>query len=307
MRINAKNQLGLGFEKWMKDDLFRMQYEKYIKQEGDAKSVLNSVNFINDLFSDSDNKNYLFRQTAIDVASTIKLDKGKLDDFSFLQDIPVKKCTYLVGTRKFYRWFRWQPDGDIHCICVKLVDPVEPEMVEGIKQDVFSLSDEQIKEMVKQNLTTGKISQEDADILLGSIKVGNFRDIASSGLFYYMFAINPVSGQLLFPENEINEDFENDMMEFVRMLIFTELTPLETITLSPRMSAGTRKEGKFLNESNKNVIIVDSAWNKIIVRDEAFKIRSHIRLQPFGPKRSQRKPILIAEHQREGYTKKVRM
>ena len=304
MILNGKTQLGLAFDKYMQDELFNIHYEKYIANEPDLRVKMGATRQIQDLFRNEQNQNYVFRQTALDMASKIKLDHGKLEDLSFITEkLPVKKCTYLMGNNKFFRWFKWDNDSDIIVVCVKMVPPEKinsQEEVDSVDK-ILALPPAEIEKLVKKKKAEGKLTDYDYNFILNALKNKDYKNQAKKGLFYYLWGIK--SGKLHFPVTERNEDFHNEMMEFVKLLIFTELTELETVELGPSQSVGTRKQGKWLNQTNKNVKIVDSSWNKILIKGQKFSVTGHIRLQPCGPGLKFRKPIYIDDFEKTGYTR----
>ena len=83
---------------------------------------------------------------------------------------------------------------------------------------------------------------------------------------YDTFKIIPAKNLVVFPKNQ--DDYINDeyFIEFLKLLIFTEYSELEEITVNPNQGYGTKKQGKYFNETKNPFIVVDSAWNKIIVR-----------------------------------------
>lgn len=304
MILNGKTQLGLAFDRYMQDELFRLHYDKYISREQDPKILLAATAQVMDLFSNDRNQNYVFRQTAIEMASKIKLDKGKHEDLSFLLDkLPEKKRTFLMGSDKFYRWMRLAEDGDVVVLCVKICPPDEhskPE-VEQVKKMFDGMSNEEIKKLIDDKKEEGVLSEYERQAALTALTKKDFNKHLSNGIFYYMWGIK--DGKLHFPEDERNEDFFNEMMEFIRLLIFTELVDVETVELTPNQSTGTRKQGKWLNNSNGNVKIVDSSWNKILIKGEKFSVTGHLRMQPCGPGLKYRIPKWIDEFEKEGYTR----
>jgi hypothetical protein len=307
MILNGKTQLGLAFDKHMQEELIEMHYEKYIAWGSDPQLKVDSYRQVSDLLSDEGNKNYYFTNTAIEIASRIKLDKGKFEDLSFISDkLPVKKCTFLVGRHKFYRWYKWVDTGDVMVICVKLMpagDDIKQEVHEVFKK-FDGMSQYEIEQIITENRLSGRIGQKEHDVAMATLKNRNFVDHLTNGIFYYMWGIK--SGKLSFPEDEKNEEFFDEMLEFVRLLIFTELSDLETVELRPSQSVGSRRQGKTLNESKNNVTIVDSTWNKILVRSDGFKVAGHLRLQPYGPGLQYRKLKFIEEFEKEGYTRNAK-
>lgn len=89
----------------------------------------------------------------------------------------------------------------------------------------------------------------------------------------------------------------------IRSLLFLELTEPEILVLPPNKKQGTRKAG-YYNDGDNSITIVDSTWNKFIVRTDGFGVAGHFRLQVHGPGRQQRKLIWINPFEKQGYVRK---
>jgi len=122
---------------------------------------------------------------------------------------------------------------------------------------------------------------------------------------YTTFRINTEEGHLSYP---VENPFAVELFtNFIQHLIFLEFSELETITLKPNMKIGTKKEGRYLNESKSDVVIVDSTWNRIIIKVGEFGVQGHLRWQPYGGVGStKRKLIYIKEYTKEGYTRNAK-
>ena len=208
-----------------------------------------------------------------------------------------------MGKDKFYRWMRLAEDGDVAVLCVKMCPPEEhmKAEIEETRSRFAGMSQAEIKNVIEQSRSNGTITEYEYQAALAALTKKDFDNHLTNGIFYYMWGIK--NGKLHFPPDERNEDFYNEMMEFVRLLIFTELVDIETVELAPKQSAGTRKQGKWLNESNTNVRIIDSSWNKVLIKGQSFSVTGHLRMQPCGPGLKYRKPIWIDEFEKEGYTR----
>ena len=123
---------------------------------------------------------------------------------------------------------------------------------------------------------------------------------------YHLWKFNLDTGVLSYPPHEYSDAFEKVMMRFVRLLIFTELSELETVILAPDRSIGTRRDGKYVNETKSDIVIVDSTWNKMIFRTTGFAVSGHLRLQRHGKGRNDVKLIYIEEFEKHGYVRKAK-
>ena len=116
---------------------------------------------------------------------------------------------------------------------------------------------------------------------------------------YTIFRINTENGKINLPDSE-KEETKILFKKFIQYLTFLEFSELETVTLKPNCKIGTKKNGKYLNDSNFDVTIVDSNWNKTIIVGE-FGVSGHLRLQPTN---NGRKLIYIKEYVKRGYLRK---
>ena len=91
-----------------------------------------------------------------------------------------------------------------------------------------------------------------------------------------------------------------------RLLIFINLGDIEiTILEGGRSNNKPRKSGeKVTNKSDLKIHVVDSTWNKLIVRTEGFKVKGHFRLQACGKNHQDRKLKWINAFQKNGYKRK---
>lgn len=120
---------------------------------------------------------------------------------------------------------------------------------------------------------------------------------------YCTFRINFEKDIFYYPENEGNPFEDKLFLDFIKYLIFLEFSELEVVTLKPNQKKGSRKEGKYVNESKSDITIVDSTWNKLLIRSGEFSVRGHLRLQPVGADKKGRRLIYIDEYQKSGYVR----
>jgi hypothetical protein len=118
---------------------------------------------------------------------------------------------------------------------------------------------------------------------------------------YDSFKIYPKLNTVSFP---MGDYMKSEMfLEFIKMLIFIEFSDVTEVLLKPNQSIGTKKEGKYLNDSKNNFILVDSKWNNIIVSSGVFGVSGHFRLQRVGKDKQEVKLIYIKEFVKNGYVR----
>jgi hypothetical protein len=96
--------------------------------------------------------------------------------------------------------------------------------------------------------------------------------------------------------------FNNTTIDAIKCLIFLKLTDPEIIHIAAGKKHGTRKQG-YYNDTSLPVIIVDSTWNKYIVRTEGFGVSGHFRMQRYGKGNTDLKLTWIKPYQKHGYVR----
>ena len=101
----------------------------------------------------------------------------------------------------------------------------------------------------------------------------------------------------------VNESkgFIEDLFKVVSSLyIFKKYAEIETKHLAPKTKL--KEVGcKYSNDTDHNLLFLNSTWFTNLVKSDAFKVRGHFRLQPCGPKHEDRKLIWINEFKKDGY------
>lgn len=109
------------------------------------------------------------------------------------------------------------------------------------------------------------------------------------------------------PDNTIWGQDPINRERFLKLMLFIELSDPEVYLVknNGKVKLGDsvrhHDESKIKNESGIDVTLVNTLWNKIVVRESGFSVKGHIRIQPYGPGREHYKPIWIDEFQKKGY------
>jgi len=90
-----------------------------------------------------------------------------------------------------------------------------------------------------------------------------------------------------------------------KFLCFFYLTENTEEIIPPGRVHGTRKTGKTSNDFKFPITIVTSKWNITTIRTEAFGVRGHFRVQPYGSG-SRYEIIFIAPFEKSGYTRRAK-
>lgn len=135
------------------------------------------------------------------------------------------------------------------------------------------------------------------------IIVANYRRFSDDNSQYCMFNISLNTRQEQIPEDIIGQ---RAYTLFIQILIFILFTETEEVYLKPGEKNGTRKGGKIVNNSNLDFTIIDSTWNKILIRDEEFEVGGHLALRACGPGRVDRRLTWIKPYKKNGYIRKTK-
>jgi hypothetical protein len=99
MKINSKNQLGLNFTQYIKDNFYKIHNENFFSKYSD-EVVEPFRNQFREILSYDGNKNLFFTNTSKQVAEKIKVDKFEP---KILKTEKQKKLTFLIDDMHFYR------------------------------------------------------------------------------------------------------------------------------------------------------------------------------------------------------------
>lgn len=103
--------------------------------------------------------------------------------------------------------------------------------------------------------------------------------------------------------------FMNHIQTCLSIITFKQFAEIETKEIGGRDYPKRMKIGgeKYLNESDRQINVLDSRWFTESVRGEGFAVSGHFRLQAYGEGRRERKLIYIDDFVKEGYTRKAKI
>jgi len=269
MLVNRKNELGirLAEESFIYDGMLKGQIEHLTSKKEhltQAEYDFGVQNARTLLLADENlpNTNYLIKETAEEMAGKIPLSEKF--DIKFLNSVPDKKATFLMGKNLTIRYYK--TGSMIYCLGLFITE------------------------------------QEDGNMLNSLF----FRMDLDEGYIYYpikstnqdtKFKVNEI------PMEQIGMNGATILEAVIKLLLFIELSDIIIEILEPNQKTGTRKTGKVFNQSDSNVVVVDSKWNTISVRNEGFKVSGHWRAQPCGVGRQERRIIWIDSFEKKGYVR----
>lgn len=91
-----------------------------------------------------------------------------------------------------------------------------------------------------------------------------------------------------------------------KLLCFVFLSSNEEVFIEAGRKQGTRKQGKIINNTNQNIIILNSNWNVTSIRTEGFSVSGHFALRRHGMGRQLTKMVFIEPYEKHGYTRKAK-
>jgi hypothetical protein len=101
---------------------------------------------------------------------------------------------------------------------------------------------------------------------------------------------------------------QDHAMRFVKYLLYVELADVETVFVKARLGKfkyGKKGDDKIKNESDIDVVLVNSNWNRALVMVGESTTSGHFRVQPYGPRENPYYRIKwISEYTRGSFVKK---
>lgn len=101
--------------------------------------------------------------------------------------------------------------------------------------------------------------------------------------------------------------FEAMILTFV---LFKKYCEIETKTIEPKRKGNVAGK-KYINETDKRIIVLDSTWFTTLVKSGSFMVGDDtggfFRLQPYGPGNSKRKLIWVMPFEKSGYTRMAKV
>lgn len=141
-------------------------------------------------------------------------------------------------------------------------------------------------------------------------------DLKDERVLWNGFGIDTNTGAIHYSDKKImvDEKYTNlvdnlltiNLYSFLRMLVYTELSDIETRVIQGNGSYGTRKNGKIKNESNTPITMVDTSWNIESIRITGFMVNGHYRMQRCGKGYSQVMLKWIDAFEKKGYTRRAK-
>lgn len=102
-----------------------------------------------------------------------------------------------------------------------------------------------------------------------------------------------------------DKKFSKEFSIIMQIITFVALGDIEVVMLHTNQNNGKpKKDGKITNSSHYSVYVVDSTWNKILIRTDGFAVRGHFRLQACGEGLKDRKLMWINAYEKDGYTRR---
>ena len=252
----------------------------------------------------SKNINYLLKDTAKKMAYEIPVQNEQFS-VKYLAKMPSKKATFLLGENFFYRYLK--TDNNIYVGAFGTPNSVHNRIRHNLSivPDIYKTS---LWCFFRIELNTGNIILPDkASTALEQVYARVWRndDISDEELKELNDNLKSTNSALSTLYTDKDEPLSRAMFRrFVQLLLFVELSDLSVEILKPNQRTGTRKTGKYINRSNKDITIVDSKWNVISVRTEGFKVKTHPRMQPCGEGNKERKLIWVQQYEKKGYVRR---
>lgn len=94
-------------------------------------------------------------------------------------------------------------------------------------------------------------------------------------------------------------------IDALTMLIFINFVDVETKVIGSSGKSLYIENEKVKNETNFNIKVLDKTWYTTVINSEGFPVKGHLRLQPVGEGRKDRKLIYIEPFEKNGYKREA--
>lgn len=274
MKLNSQSQLGLNITPQVVDNIVSCQWDNYISKCPDLELKEKAFNQFYDVFSDECKRGSSIDRILKDPTSGVKINQ--YERFQNQNYIIAKTATEMAKKIKI----------DEDKFDVRFLNKIKDKKITFLLgNDLFIRYIKRGDEIMAIRVTTTPVA--------GGIAYMN----------YLSFKINTATGYISHVNNPDQPFADPQFKLFVQLLVFTELSKLEIKILAPREKFGTRKVGKFINESAHKITVIDSVWNTISVRNIGFGVSGHWRFQRCGKDFSEVEYIFIEPFRKKGYVR----
>jgi hypothetical protein len=232
-------------------------------------------------------KRYILTQTAQDTIKRIKTDKIDITMFADAFDkITVHKAiraahenlhlvTVVTDRRTFFRFIRISHEDHFDQIWCARVWTENTWKTSGQVEayfDIFSLD-------IKKGL------------------MDNYANYAEEAVGHELSLNN-------YLDNVTADEIVGMEKEAVQILTYLYLSQLEFEVVKGKSKKKINGQ-KYVNQTENDIVLVDSKWNIEIHREEGFEVKGHLRLQPCGVGRMETMLIWVDGYQKHGYHRKA--
>jgi hypothetical protein len=159
----------------------------------------------------------------------------------------------------------------------------------------------------EQNLISIKNDLNEKVIIVSTISFIKDHTLSIIGECFYNYSdnnSNPERDFFGWISNNI-QNGEGNVFNLVLMTLFIKYAEIETKILGAKSKDNTIG-CQYNNNTKSKILHLDSKWFTTLVKSDAFKVRGHFRLQPYGEGLKQRKLIWINDFEKSGYTAPAR-
>lgn len=298
MKISARTQLGLRFvDKEIKIAFLELMKDFFEKELGITEKSLTAL-------ADAANKLESIKSTALAVPD----DNFGEEEYNRYMDL-VEAARVEIPQFKHYTEVR-------NKVLSSVIDHSNTILIndEGTKYYYICDSVYRAAELVRvgENFT-GRILKDVKDghytYLMGRHRMVRFI-VAKKAIYGFYFDEEKKIAFEFGAEMEeggyyFTHEKQREFTTIMQVLTFIELGDIQVKYLEGGKNNGGKKNvDKITNDSVKNVYIVDSNWNTLVIRTDGFAVRGHFRLQACGEGLKDRKLIWIDAFEKHGYKRK---
>lgn len=261
------------FQQYFVESMMEKKLIEDIRLKYSEESVIERKNAMEQIASSNKNRLFYISKKVQEHADLIKFEKINL---GWLRNLNEQHGTYILSKNEFYKF--WVNKGtSVH------ITHFYPDLT-------YSGT---IKEILGNKIPKKFMSISNLPVMKWDTFVVRLKEYPNGHM-----PVDPES-------NNTAKEFFVKLLMFIELseIVYHEIKPNQKVNVSP--TPGRNFDNKIKNETGVDVTFVTTGWNKILVVNGEFTVSGHLRIQPYGPMRSDYKLIWIEEYKKRGYIRRA--
>ena len=106
-------------------------------------------------------------------------------------------------------------------------------------------------------------------------------------------------------DSALDKFINRSLLRSITFIMFLNFVDVETKIIGSSGKSLYIENEKVKNDTNFNIKVLDKTWYTTVINSEGFPVKGHLRLQPVGEGRKDRKLIYIEPFEKNGYKREA--